>query len=94
MIRQTDIIRSPELEPIGFRANEQVKQYISALVLQAELKRKGDGPTVIAGALGGAVEAAWELLQMAPDQFRAFLMENMQAYCDHIDPPEEDEDDE
>jgi hypothetical protein len=87
-----DILRDPRLEPMAYDANDKVRQFISALTLQAELKRKGDGPTVIAACLGGAVEIAYDLLQMPPAEFRRFLTDNILAYCDHIDPPVVDKD--
>lgn len=88
-----EVMRGSREDPVGFRANELAIQFLNGLVLSADFARRGDGLKALSGALGGTIEAAFGLSGLTPAEFRRFITENVSAYCDHIDPPEEGESD-
>ena len=87
------VMKSASEDRRGFMANSLGMEFMRQVVASAELKERGSGGDVMAAALGGVVEAAYQLSGMEPSQFRRFLTDNIGAYCDYIDPPKEVEGD-
>lgn len=85
----THIIGKPKVseeERLGELGNAAVVQVVRQLVTTQEMKRRGSGGHVLAGALGGMLECMAQFTMPQID-IREALHDVVDQFCDTLPPP-------